>query len=55
MDAFNSIFSLIIFALVVFIISRIANHFKESRKKLFEIDKKLDEIKEMVVSEIRKK
>jgi membrane protein insertase Oxa1/YidC/SpoIIIJ len=50
MDAF----SLIIVILVIYGISRITHHFNDSKKKLNELDKKLDEIKELYYQDKKK-
>lgn len=54
MDAFGAIFNLILFALIIYGISRVSNYFNDSKKKLSEIDKKLDEIKEFINQEDKK-
>ncbi|WP_100407847.1 hypothetical protein [Bacillus solitudinis] len=45
MDALSAIFSLILFVLVIYGISRIAHYFNNTNEKLNKIDNKLDEIK----------
>lgn len=48
MDAVESIISLIFFVLVIYLISRVAHFFNDTKNRLNEIDKKIDEIKEYI-------
>lgn len=50
MDAVEAIISLILFALVIYLISRVAHFFNSTATKLNELDKKLDEIKEQITN-----
>ncbi|MGP4108892.1 hypothetical protein [Virgibacillus sp. L01] len=51
MDAFSAIWNLAFFVLIVYLISRVAHHFNNNKKKLNEMDKKIDEIKEIISKE----
>ncbi|MBS4172807.1 hypothetical protein [Bacillus sp. FJAT-49736] len=44
MDAVDAVSGLILLAVIVFLISRVANFFKNTTNQLAEINKKLDEI-----------
>ena len=48
MDAVGAIINLIFFALVIYLISRVAYFFSHTKNKLNEIEKKVDEIKEYI-------
>lgn len=48
MDAVGAIINLIFFALVIYLISRVAHFFSHTKNKLNEIEKKVDEIKEYI-------
>lgn len=45
MDAVGTIINLIIFVFIIYLISRVAHFFNHTKDKLYEIDKKIDEIK----------
>ncbi|MDZ5472909.1 hypothetical protein SM124_14340 [Bacillus sp. 31A1R] len=55
MDAVSAIFNLIVVILVIYGVSRIAHYFNDTRKKLNEIDKKLDDLKELYNGDKSKK
>jgi tRNA(Phe) wybutosine-synthesizing methylase Tyw3 len=46
MDLIGAILNIVFFVLVVFLISRVAHYFNETKNRLNRIEKKLDEIKE---------
>lgn len=48
MDAIGAIFNLAFFILIIYLISRVAHHFNNTKKKLNEMDKKIDELKEII-------
>jgi hypothetical protein len=48
MDAVGAIINLIIFVFIIYLISRVAHFFNHTKNKLYEIDKKIDEIKEYI-------
>ncbi|WML44388.1 hypothetical protein [Neobacillus sp. PS3-40] len=49
MDLMGAILNIVFFVLVVFLISRVAHYFNETKNSLNKIEKKLDEIKEFSV------
>lgn len=49
MDAFSAIFSIAFFVLIIYLISRVAHHFSNTKKQLNEMDRKIDELKEIIV------
>jgi uncharacterized membrane protein len=55
MDIFGALFNLIFVLLIIYGVSRLAQHLKDSKNKLDEMDKKLDEIKELYYQENKKK
>lgn len=48
MDAFSAIWNLVFLVFIVYLISRVAHHFNYTKIKLNEMDKKIDEIKEII-------
>jgi hypothetical protein len=53
-DLFGVILNVGYFLLIIYIISRIAHHFNNTKIKLNVMDKKLDEIKESISQENKK-
>lgn len=51
MDAFIAIWNLAFLIFIIYLISRVAHHFNNTKKKLNEMDKKIDEIKEIISKE----
>ena len=49
MDVLGAILNLAFFVLIVYLISRVAHYFSNTKKKLNEMDKKIDELKEIIV------
>lgn len=47
----EAILNLAFFALIIYLISRMTHHFNNTKNKLNEIDKKIDEIKESISKE----
>jgi hypothetical protein len=50
MDAVGAIINLVIFVFIIYLISRVANFFNHTKNRLYEIDKKIDEIKEYIIN-----
>ncbi|GAE37461.1 hypothetical protein JCM9157_4762 [Halalkalibacter akibai JCM 9157] len=48
MDVFGAILNIIFFLLVIYLISRVFHHFNDTKNRLHEIDKKLEEINEKI-------
>jgi hypothetical protein len=48
MGAVEAIINLIFFLLVIYLISRVAHFFNDMKNRLNEIEKKLDEIQEVI-------
>lgn len=43
------ILNLAFFFLIIYLISRVAHHFNNTKNKLNEMDKKIDELKEIII------
>ncbi|ADC52308.1 hypothetical protein BpOF4_21564 (plasmid) [Alkalihalophilus pseudofirmus OF4] len=48
MDVFGAILNIIFFLLVIYLISRVFHYFNDTKNRLNEIDKKLEEINEKI-------
>lgn len=51
MDAIDVLLNSAFFLLILYLISRMAHHFNNTKNKLNEVDKKLDEIKKTISKE----
>ncbi|WP_449540258.1 hypothetical protein [Ferdinandcohnia sp. Marseille-Q9671] len=50
-DVVPAIINIVFFVFIIYLISRVAQHFHNTKVKLNEIDQKLDEIKQLISEE----